>query len=107
MGIHLQSILFTFFRDSMEMGMGIILHDDRGHHFLSRSHVMPGLYEPEEGEAIGLHEALSWIKDLRVSRVVVEMDAKNVVDAVNGNEEFNSVFGDIVEGCKGLLYSLP
>ncbi|KAL8470052.1 hypothetical protein ACS0TY_032790 [Phlomoides rotata] len=28
------------------------------------------------------------------------MDAKNVV-------EFNSVFGDIVEGCKGLLSTLP
>ncbi|KAL8553592.1 hypothetical protein ACS0TY_002054 [Phlomoides rotata] len=91
----------------MEMGLGIIIHDDRGHHFLSRSHVMPGLYELEEDGTIGLHEALSWIKDLGVTKVVIEMNAKNVVDAVNGHEEYNSVFGDILGGCKGLLSSLP
>ncbi|KAL8526283.1 hypothetical protein ACS0TY_015487 [Phlomoides rotata] len=90
----------------MEMGLGIIIHDDRGRHFLSRSHVIPSLYEPEEGETIGLHEALSWIKDLGETRLVIEMDAKNVVDAVNGHE-YNSVFGDTVGGCKGLLSSMP
>ncbi|KAL8470914.1 hypothetical protein ACS0TY_033480 [Phlomoides rotata] len=97
----------AFFVDSLEMGLGVIIHDERGHHLFSRSHVMPGLYEPEEGEAIGLHEALSWIKDLGVTKVVIEMDAKNVVDAINGSVEYNSVFGDIIRGCKGLLSLLP
>ncbi|KAL8472197.1 hypothetical protein ACS0TY_029424 [Phlomoides rotata] len=88
----------------MEMGFGIIIHDHMGHHIYSRSHVMPGLYEPEVGETIELHEALSWIKELGLARVIVEMDAKNVVDAINGDEENNSIFGDIITGCKGLLF---
>ncbi|KAL8549271.1 hypothetical protein ACS0TY_008208 [Phlomoides rotata] len=90
----------------MEMGLGIIIHDDGGRHYLSRSYVMSGLYKLEEGEAIGFHEALSWIKYLGETRVVIEMDAKIVVDAVNGHEEHNSVFGDIVVGCKSLLASM-
>ncbi|KAL8531734.1 hypothetical protein ACS0TY_008363 [Phlomoides rotata] len=35
------------------------------------------------------------------------MDAKNVVDAVNSREEYNSVFGDIVGGYKDFLSSMP
>ncbi|KAL8456874.1 hypothetical protein ACS0TY_034927 [Phlomoides rotata] len=68
--------------DTSEMGMGITIHDDR------------------EGEAISLHEALSWIKDLEFERVIIEMDVKVVVDAVNNLEIYTSVFGDIVDGCR-------
>ncbi|KAL8490405.1 hypothetical protein ACS0TY_025567 [Phlomoides rotata] len=64
---------------------------------------MPGLYQPDEREAIGLHEAHSLIKDLGLSRVIVEMDAKLVVEAINGVVHMNSVFSDIVDGCRSIL----
>ncbi|KAL8526707.1 hypothetical protein ACS0TY_015781 [Phlomoides rotata] len=52
--------------DSGEMGFGMVLRDRCGSHIYSRTLDMSGLYTPEEGEAIGLFEALSWIKDLDV-----------------------------------------
>ncbi|KAL8534393.1 hypothetical protein ACS0TY_010421 [Phlomoides rotata] len=91
----------AFFTDSLEMGFGIIIYDHRGRHIYSRSHVMPDLYVSEVGEAIGHHEALSWVKELGMARVIVEMDA------INGDETHNSVFEDIITGCKGLLFFLP
>ncbi|KAL8468232.1 hypothetical protein ACS0TY_031465 [Phlomoides rotata] len=86
------------------MGLGIIIHDSYGRHIYiySRSHVMSGLYQPEEDEAIGLHEALSWIKDLSMHRVVIEMDVKFVVDAMNRDERLQSTYEDIVAGCRGV-----
>ncbi|KAL8486662.1 hypothetical protein ACS0TY_023381 [Phlomoides rotata] len=89
------------------MVFGIIIHDEYGNHFFSRTHVMPGIYRPEEGEAIGLYEALSWIKDLGLSRVIVEMNAKMVVDGVNGSARMNSVFSEIVDGCRSILVTNP
>lgn len=97
----------ALFADSKEMGFVIVLHNEWGRHLFSRTHVMPGTYLPEEGEAIGLHEALSWIKDLGISRVIIEMDAKIVVDTVNEVISPNSILGDIVDGCKRALLNSP
>ncbi|KAL8530431.1 hypothetical protein ACS0TY_007461 [Phlomoides rotata] len=60
------------------------------------------------GEAIGLFEALNWIKDLGLRDVVIEMDAKLVVDAFNvmhGDSIF--VFEDIIDACKCNFRSHP
>ncbi|KAL8496020.1 hypothetical protein ACS0TY_019945 [Phlomoides rotata] len=64
---------------------------------------MSGLYQPKEGEAIGLHEARSWINDLGFKRVIFEMDAKFVVDAVNGEDTPRTTYSDIVAGYRGVL----
>lgn len=97
----------AFFSDSREIGFGCILHDGWGNHLFSRTHVMPGSYSPEESEAIGLHEALSWIKDLGITRVIIEMDAKIVVDAVNDSFSDNSILGDIIIGVRRELLISP
>lgn len=80
----------------MKIGLGFTIHDERDNHIFSRNHVMPGSYKPEEGEAIGLHEALSWIKELRLERAIIEMDAKLVVDAIYNSSVSLSAFGSIV-----------
>lgn len=58
-----------------------------------------------EGEAIGLLEALSWIKHLNIAKVVVEIDAKLVVYVVNGGVRDVSIFGNIIGACKQELSS--
>ncbi|KAL8518712.1 hypothetical protein ACS0TY_009890 [Phlomoides rotata] len=66
------------------------------------------LYSSDEGEVIGLFEALNWIKDLGLRDVVIEMDAKLVVDAFNavhGDSIF--VFEDIIDACKSIFKSHP
>lgn len=89
------------------MGLGLTLHNEWGEYIYSRTYVMPGVYKPEKGEAIGLHEALSWIKELGLERVIIEMDAKMVVDAMNHLIGTNSTFETIIDGCKLVLRSQP
>ncbi|KAL8492918.1 hypothetical protein ACS0TY_024205 [Phlomoides rotata] len=90
------------------MGIGLTLWDCYGSHVFSRTLVLPGLYASDEGEAIGLFEALTWIEELNVRNVRIEMDAKLVVDAFNAHcvNSF-SVFGDIIEACKHKASSYP
>ncbi|KAL8500875.1 hypothetical protein ACS0TY_020451 [Phlomoides rotata] len=52
----------AFFANTHEMWFGLVLYDSHGRHICSRSLLLPELYSSEEGEAIGLFEALSWIK---------------------------------------------
>ncbi|KAL8522237.1 hypothetical protein ACS0TY_012394 [Phlomoides rotata] len=56
---------------------------------------------------MGWFEALSWIKDLELKNVVIEMDVKLVVDAFNAGLVTSSVFGDIIDACKKKFRSYP
>ncbi|KAL8488022.1 hypothetical protein ACS0TY_024339 [Phlomoides rotata] len=98
----------AFFEDSAEMGFGMVIRDNNGVHFFNHTLAMPGVYAPEEGEAIGLFEALSWIKELDIRNVEIEMDAQVVVSAFNSRDSSSiSVFGDIIQACKNVFISYP
>lgn len=45
---------------------------------------------------MGLYEALSWIKGMELDRVLIEVDAKVVVEAVNSNKQNLSTFGNYI-----------
>ncbi|KAL8511483.1 hypothetical protein ACS0TY_018036 [Phlomoides rotata] len=66
----------TFFEDSSEMGVGIIIHDAEGEFVSCRTIVVPGVFRVDEGEVMGLLKALSWIKQLGFERVIFEIGAK-------------------------------
>ncbi|KAL8517289.1 hypothetical protein ACS0TY_015501 [Phlomoides rotata] len=50
--------------DSSQMGVNMILRDDVEGFVACRTLVVDGTWRVDEGEAIGLYEALSWIKGL-------------------------------------------
>ncbi|KAL8479048.1 hypothetical protein ACS0TY_030809 [Phlomoides rotata] len=90
------------------MSFGMIFWDNNGSHIYSRTLAMPGVYAPEKGETICLFEALSWIKELDVRNVLVEMDAKVVVNAFNSQDAaFISIFGDIIQPRKNIFRCFP
>ncbi|KAL8463261.1 hypothetical protein ACS0TY_034052 [Phlomoides rotata] len=88
------------------MRIGMVLLDDNEEFIACKSFVILGVYAVELGEAIGVYEALSWIKGLGMERVVVKMDAKLVFDGVTGVPESRSIFGNVIETCKILMNSL-
>lgn len=75
----------TFFHSPKCTGVGIILRNDNGSFVAARILTIPRHLRVGEGEAMGLHEALSWIKDRDMARVVFHSDNKLVVDAINTN----------------------
>ncbi|KAL8501568.1 hypothetical protein ACS0TY_020910 [Phlomoides rotata] len=82
------------------MGLGMIIHDDSGEFVSCRSLVIPCAFRVEEGEVMGLLEALSWIKQLGLHKVKIEMDVKLVVDAMKATREASSIFNDFIRVCK-------
>ncbi|KAM6572066.1 hypothetical protein CsatA_016146 [Cannabis sativa] len=64
-----------------------------------------GDLQPHEVEAIGIKEALSWIKDNEWSSVIVESDCLRVVLDLQGNKNMASPYGHIILDCKALIAS--
>ena len=83
-------------------GVGCVARDDSGRFIRARSNIVHGRLQPREAEALGLKEALSWVKEWRASKCVFESDAKLLVDAVQGRRGL-SYFDTIAEDCNELL----
>ncbi|XP_030497977.2 uncharacterized protein LOC115713630 [Cannabis sativa] len=62
--------------------------------------------QPSLVEAIGVKEALSWIKEKGWQRIILEADSLVVVQALESNVEMQSVFGSVIVDCINLLNSL-
>ncbi|KAL8149999.1 hypothetical protein AgCh_006858 [Apium graveolens] len=81
----------------------------RNHHgqlIEARSKCMQGKISPELAEAIGVREALSWVKDMRYQNVEIETDCLQLVQAIRSSITSLSYLGRVIEDCKGMLVSL-
>ncbi|XP_074374276.1 uncharacterized protein LOC141714670 [Apium graveolens] len=72
---------------SNRVEFGCVVRDERGRFVRSKTNVFTQQMQPREAEAMGLKEALSWVKEWRHNTCVFECDAKLLVDAVNGVAE--------------------
>ncbi|XVF53373.1 hypothetical protein PTKIN_Ptkin05aG0094200 [Pterospermum kingtungense] len=68
-----------FFHDERRTGLGMVLRDDQGRFIAARSMYLEGLLPVREGEALG-----SWIQDQEYAGVVLETDARRLLQGENG-----------------------
>jgi hypothetical protein len=90
-----------------QLGIGVVVRDDKGLVIAAASKVRQGLFEPIMGEAIASYEATSICKEMGIPKVWLEGDAKIIVDALNSNECILSRYGHLVEDTRSILQSFP
>ncbi|KAK6116072.1 hypothetical protein DH2020_008341 [Rehmannia glutinosa] len=88
-------------------GIGVVLRNDQGEFIVARTIYFPGIYAIREAEAISVREALSWLHDLGIRQVVVETDAKYVVDSLTSHEFGISEYDFVIQECRAFLQSEP
>ncbi|XP_062103848.1 uncharacterized protein LOC133814961 [Humulus lupulus] len=96
----------AIFSSEGKFGIGCVARDGAGHLIEAFSSLKAGRVKPLEAEALGLKEALSWIKRKEWRPVVLETDCLNVVHAVRSEVDMVSTFGLIIRDCKSLLNDL-
>lgn len=82
--------------NSRTTGFGFIIRDHNGLFVAAAGMNCNGLYHPKMAEAIGIREALNWIKSLGVTKVQVESDALTVIQNINSQSDWTS-FDFIIE----------
>lgn len=88
-------------------GFGCIIRDHLGYVIAATHGRLPGIQNPSLAEALGIREALSWIKSLNLSNILVESDALLIVKALNSfSPDSSSSVGLIVEDCISLALEI-
>ena len=93
----------TIFSKHQTIGLGVILRNEFGSVVGCYSKVVNGVSSPKEAEALGLREAARWLLELRVSNVIVELDAKGVYDVFYSKALDRSEFGMLIQDCRSLF----
>ncbi|XP_057770854.1 uncharacterized protein LOC130990645 [Salvia miltiorrhiza] len=97
----------TFFSDINAVGIGIVVRSHDGNFVTGKSMKLMGLRRVDEGELIGIKEALSWLKFLGLSRGWVESDCKRACEALCSSERNISEMGTLAAFCRKELASMP
>ena len=94
----------AIFEAEKRMGTGYVIRDHNGvflvAKMLSKEHSSACI---RLVEALSLGEALSWIKDLKMQKIHVEVDALLIVQALSSPNRGNIVFGLIIDDCRLIL----
>lgn len=90
----------ALFEDVNCIGLGSVVRDVDGKLLMAKSSRYEGLLPPREAEALGLKEALSWMKGRNYRKCVFEMDSKILADAckkAHGNSYFHTIVIDCID----------
>lgn len=96
----------VLFEEEVKFGVGLVVRDERDFLREGCTILLHGKTESVIAEAVGIQEALSWIKAYSGGTAIVETDCLVAVQAIRSNIELGSLFGDIIQECKVLLREL-
>ncbi|XP_062112468.1 uncharacterized protein LOC133823623 [Humulus lupulus] len=87
-------------------GFGMVARGSEGGFIEAFQSSSKGRVIPNMVEALGIKEALSWIKRKGWSKVILESDCLNVVNAIKSTSCMVSPYGLLIQECKQLLSKL-
>lgn len=83
--------------------IGWALRNNEGNFIIGINKNLEGYASVVEAEAIGVFEALSWIKAKEMKQVMVETDSLVVVHALGKGTEYQQEVGDVLNLCRTIL----
>uniref|UniRef100_A0A803NFH1 Reverse transcriptase domain-containing protein n=1 Tax=Cannabis sativa TaxID=3483 RepID=A0A803NFH1_CANSA len=93
----------ALFSNPHHVGIGLVARDSRGFLIEGCTKTFQGNFPPATAEAMGIREALSWIKTRQWTNVDIESDCLTVIQALRSPIEMISMFGQIVKASKDML----
>uniref|UniRef100_A0A803NUT6 Reverse transcriptase domain-containing protein n=1 Tax=Cannabis sativa TaxID=3483 RepID=A0A803NUT6_CANSA len=92
----------ALFNSNGRYGVGMVARCAAGVMLQARTVLKSGMLQPHEVEAIGIKEALGWIKSNGCNGVVLESDCLRVISDIKSKKNMVSPYGHIIFECKAL-----
>ena len=89
-----------------KISFGCVVRNFEGTFLAAKCDCFAGSFGAREAEALGVREALSWLKCLHLPRVIIEVDCLQVFKALTENLSSPNGFGLIIEECRFLAQEL-
>ncbi|XP_062104232.1 uncharacterized protein LOC133815403 [Humulus lupulus] len=96
----------ALFSSPDRFSFAIVARNQSGELLEARAPCREGLVEPDFAEAIGIKEALSWIKAKGWRNVMVESDSLVSIQAIRSSTPLLSYFGRIIQDCRQIFSEL-
>ena len=96
----------AIFQSSNCYSFAFVARNHAGDLIEARSSCKQGSMTPESAEAMGIREALSWIKEQHMCDVTIESDCLVAIQAIRSSSLLISYFGRLIAECKNLLSEL-
>ncbi|KAM6546971.1 hypothetical protein CsatB_027707 [Cannabis sativa] len=93
----------ALFSNPHQVGIDLVARDSRGFLIEGCTKTFLGNFPVATAEAMGIREALSWIKTRQWMNVDIESDCLTVIQALRSPIEMISMFGQIVKASKDML----
>jgi ribonuclease HI len=88
-------------------GLGLVLRTERGKCVRAMTKVVLGSDSIVDGEAFGLNEALNMVEAGTNTQIIIEMDAKTIVNAVTKRNFPHCYWGRIARRCRRMIDANP
>ncbi|KAH9748984.1 putative reverse transcriptase/RNA-dependent DNA polymerase [Citrus sinensis] len=105
-GWHKCNVVAALVRSRGLISFGAVIRSAGGDFIAAKSNSLPGRFDPREAEALGVKEALSWLKKFHFKSVMLEMDSLLVFNALHDKFDYPNGFGSIIADCRALAQSL-
>ena len=86
--------------------IGTIIRNDKGEVMAAMFAVEPGVENSEEAELMACRRSLEFAVDAGFSRLIIEGDNANVIQAISSSLPNNSVLGCVVDDIHHLIHGL-
>ena len=90
------------FRSHDSFSFGGVIRDAGGTFVVAKCQCFPGLFHPHEAEVLAVREALNWIKNLQISKIIFEINCLTVYLALINQAPSLNDFGLIIQDCQAL-----
>ena len=89
----------AIFNETSSIGIGCVLWNSSGELIIAKAMPMYQKVGSKEAETTGVREALSWIKQMGLMKVLVEMDSQVVFNALKISSLSASPFNLLIKDC--------
>ncbi|XP_074355573.1 uncharacterized protein LOC141695214 [Apium graveolens] len=98
----------SVFQNAQSFTVSMVMRNYLGEFLAGKNLCLPMADSVFEAEALGVREALSWIKDqqLHGTKVLVESDSLLTTKAIEGDKVICLEVGEVIEECKQALQNL-
>nr|XP_023919229.1 uncharacterized protein LOC112030796 [Quercus suber] len=87
----------TIFSDSGKSRYGAIIRNEKGEVMAAMTASGPKVRTSDEAELLACRRAIEFVVDARFSRMIIEGDNNNVIQAISSSVENTSLFGNVVD----------
>jgi ribonuclease HI len=88
-------------------GFGIILRDHNGRFLAAKSATRVGLWDSKAVEATAAYLGVLLGQKMGVQQLILEGDAKRVIDAIRAQDENDSMIGHLIDDVRCCLRCIP